>query len=150
MAGVNGNECRPRDGDFSPRPVSALWSRAMSWVRVASILGFLGVAFGAFGAHALRGKVSDSLLSAWQTGVLYHLVHTVALLSLALYSQATKLRVHLPAGLFSVGILLFSGSLYLMALTGVTRLGIVTPFGGLSFLAGWVAAAVVLSRPRSG
>lgn len=119
------------------------------WVRVAASLGFLAVALGAFGAHALRGKVSDAHLNAWQTGVLYHALHAIALLALALYGRAAGKKITLPAGLFVAGIVLFAGSLYAMALTGVTRLGIITPFGGLSFLAGWAALFVTLGSEPS-
>lgn len=116
------------------------------WVRVSAVLGFLAVALGAFGAHGLRGKISESLLGAWQTAVLYHALHAVALLALSLYGRATREKVGVPAALFVAGVLLFSGSLYAMALTGVTRLGMITPFGGLAFLAGWAALAVTLGR----
>lgn len=111
----------------------------MPWIRVAAALGFLGVAFGAFGAHALRGRVEPNLLSAYQTGVLYHLIHAVALLALSLYSRTTSSDIAWPAGLWLTGMLLFSGSLYTMALTGATKLGAVTPFGGLCLLAGWLS-----------
>jgi uncharacterized membrane protein YgdD (TMEM256/DUF423 family) len=116
----------------------------LTWTRVAGALGFLGVALGAFGAHGLRGKIPANLLDAWHTGVLYHLVHAVALLALALYARASGTNVNAPAGLFVVGITLFSGSLYAMALSGVGKLGIITPFGGLAFLAGWVAVVVAV------
>lgn len=116
------------------------------WIRVAAAFGFLGVALGAFGAHALRGKVSDAHLSAWQTGVLYHLLHAVVLLALGLYARATDTKVDVPASLFAAGIVLFAGSLYALTLTGIGKLGMITPFGGLSFLAGWVALFVVLGR----
>lgn len=111
----------------------------MPWLRISAVVGFAAVAFGAFGAHALRDRVPPSLLSAYQTGVLYHLVHAVALLSLSLHARATAADITWPAALWLTGIALFSGSLYAMAVTGVTRLGIVTPFGGLSLLAGWAA-----------
>jgi uncharacterized membrane protein YgdD (TMEM256/DUF423 family) len=103
------------------------------------VLGLLAVALGAFGAHGLRGRVSESALSAFQTGVLYHLVHAVALLALALYARATHAVITVPAALFTTGIVLFSGSLYAMVLTGVHKLGAITPLGGLAFLAGWVS-----------
>jgi uncharacterized membrane protein YgdD (TMEM256/DUF423 family) len=118
----------------------------MTWIRVAAVFGFLGVALGAFGAHGLRGKIPENLLQAWHTGVLYHLIHAVALLALALYAKSAAANVNVPAGLFSAGIVLFSGSLYAMALTGVTRLGVVTPFGGLAFLAGWIAVLLSVGR----
>ena len=119
----------------------------MTWIRLAAGLGFLGVALGAFGAHGLRGKIPESLLSAWQTGVLYHLIHAVALLALALYARAQSVSVATPSALFALGIALFSGSLYAMALTGVGRLGMITPLGGVAFLAGWVAVFATLGRP---
>jgi uncharacterized membrane protein YgdD (TMEM256/DUF423 family) len=119
----------------------------MTWIRLAAGLGFLGVALGAFGAHGLRGKVPDQMLSAWQTGVLYHLIHAVVLLALALYARASNVSVTTPSALLAIGIALFSGSLYAMVLTGVGKLGIITPFGGLAFLAGWLAMFFVLGRP---
>ena len=118
----------------------------MPWLKVSAVVGFLAVALGAFGAHGLRGKISDSLLNAYHTGVLYHLVHSAVLLALALYARSAKVDVGLPAGLLLAGIVLFSGSLYVMAITGIGRLGIITPFGGLCFLAGWVAIFVKLGR----
>jgi len=103
----------------------------------AGVFGFLGVALGAFGAHALRGHLTDATLGWWQTAVEYHLVHAAALLVLAFVP-----RNRLAVWAFGVGITLFSGSLYFMALTGVTALGVVTPVGGVAFLVGWVCLAV--------
>lgn len=116
----------------------------MSWIRVAGVLGFLGVAIGAFGAHGLKQRVSPELLAIFNTGVLYHLLHAVALLALALFGSATGRAITWPAALWLSGIVLFSGSLYLLALTGVKQLGAVTPLGGLCFLAGWVMLAIRL------
>ena len=96
---------------------------------------------GAFGAHALRGHVEQRLMNAYQTGVLYHLVHAAALLALALYGQSTQRPIRAPALLFSAGILLFSGSLYMMAVSGVTTLGAITPFGGILLVAAWLVTA---------
>jgi uncharacterized membrane protein YgdD (TMEM256/DUF423 family) len=120
----------------------------MTWTRLAAVLGFLGVALGAFGAHGLRGRVPDTLLSAWQTGVLYHLIHSVVLLALALYGESTGARVKGPAVAFGAGIVLFSGSLYALTLTGVRALGMVTPFGGVAFLVGWALVVVQLGPRR--
>jgi uncharacterized membrane protein YgdD (TMEM256/DUF423 family) len=111
----------------------------MLWIRVAALLGFLGVALGAFAAHGLKGRIAEPLLSAFQTGVLYHLLHALVLLALALYARAAGAVITLPAALFSVGIALFSGSLYAMALSGAHKLGAITPLGGLAFLAGWLS-----------
>jgi len=119
----------------------------MTWTRLAAVFGFLGVALGAFGAHGLRGRVPDTLLTVWHTGVLYHLIHSVALLALALHGESTGARVRGPAVAFVAGIVLFSGSLYAMTLTGVRALGMITPFGGLAFLAGWLLVLVRLG-PR--
>lgn len=116
----------------------------MSWISISAAMAFLGVAFGAFGAHGLKGRVPEQLLAAYHTGVLYHLVHAVALFALALYGRATSTAIGVPASLLVAGIVLFSGSLYAMTITGITRLGIITPFGGLCFLAAWVMIAIRL------
>jgi uncharacterized membrane protein YgdD (TMEM256/DUF423 family) len=108
-------------------------------VRLAAISGFLAVAFGAFGAHGLKDLLeANKMLPVWQTGALYHLVHSVVLFAL---SQRAK-PPRLPFALFGIGIILFSGSLYALAVTNVKMLGIVTPFGGLCLLAGWLALAL--------
>ena len=116
----------------------------MAWIRIAAVLGFLGVAAGAFGAHGLASRVSERALEVYRTGVLYHLVHALALFALALHANAKSKSITLPAAFWLAGVVLFSGSLYLMALTGVSALGVITPFGGLCFLAGW---AVVVFKP---
>ena len=118
----------------------------MGWVRAAAVFGFLAVAFGAFGAHALRERLSERMLEVYQTGVLYQLVHAAALLAVALYGRATHTDVAWPGWCFSVGMVLFSGSLYLMTLTGETKLGAVTPFGGLAMLAGWVGVFFLAAK----
>ena len=103
-------------------------------LRLAAAFCFIAVALGAFGAHALKASLQASgMLDAWNKAVLYHLVHAVALLALALHGTGNR-----AAYLFlAAGILLFSGSLYTMALTNVRWLGAITPLGGLCFLAGW-------------
>lgn len=103
-------------------------------VRIAAGFAFLGVALGAFGAHALKTTLQASgMMDAWNKAVLYHLVHAVALVALALSGAGNRASYFLLAA----GIVLFSGSLYTMALTNVRALGAVTPLGGLCFLAGW-------------
>jgi len=111
----------------------------MNVIRIAAVLGFLGVALGAFGAHALREKISPAALQIWNTAVLYHLLHAVALLALGLYARASGADVKLAAGLFTAGVVIFSGSLYALALSGIKPLGAITPIGGLCFLAGWAS-----------
>lgn len=116
---------------------------------VAGSLGTaLGVALGAFGAHALESRVAGPMLEIWQTAVLYHLVHAVGLLIIGV------LALHLPESapvswsgrLLAVGIVLFSGSLYLLVLTGQSWLGAVTPVGGIAFLLGWALLPVAVVR----
>jgi uncharacterized membrane protein YgdD (TMEM256/DUF423 family) len=103
-------------------------------LRIAAAFCFVAVALGAFGAHALKATLQSSgMLDAWNKAVLYHLVHAVALLALALYGAGNR-GAYL---LLAAGILFFSGSLYTMALTNVRWLGAITPLGGLCFLAGW-------------
>ena len=102
--------------------------------RIAAVLCFLAVALGAFGAHSLRSTLEGrGMLDVWNKAVLYHFIHAIALLVLALFGTVSRGAWWL---LFA-GILLFSGSLYLMALTNLRWLGVVTPVGGLCFLAGW-------------
>jgi uncharacterized membrane protein YgdD (TMEM256/DUF423 family) len=109
----------------------------MDFARIGALLGFVGVALGAFGAHALRNRLSPALLQAWNTAVLYHLLHAVALFALGLYAKSSGADLRVGGWLLCAGILVFSGSLYALALTGVRPLGAITPLGGLLFLAGW-------------
>ncbi len=111
----------------------------MSWITLAAGSGALAVAAGAFGAHGLRGRVSDELLSSWSTAAHYHLLHSAVLLALGLFTVSTQKSVVLPGSLFSLGILLFSGSLYGLVLTQQSWLGPLTPIGGLLLVAGWLA-----------
>jgi len=111
--------------------------------RIAAVLCFLAVALGAFGAHALRSTLeAHGMLDVWNKAVFYHFIHAVALLTLALYGTINRGAWWLVF----VGILLFSGSLYLLALTNLRWLGAVTPLGGLCFLAGW--GWLVLAPPK--
>jgi uncharacterized membrane protein YgdD (TMEM256/DUF423 family) len=110
-------------------------------IRLAASLGFVAVALGAFGAHGLRDRLSPAMLEVYRTGVLYHLVHALALLAVALGSDRLA-RPRAVAALFTAGIALFSGSLYALALTEVRALGMITPAGGLLFMAGWVTLAI--------
>jgi uncharacterized membrane protein YgdD (TMEM256/DUF423 family) len=105
---------------------------------IAGTLGFSAVLLGAFGAHGLRDKVAPPLLEIYRTGVLYHLVHAVVVLAVAFAADRLR-RPRLVAGLFTAGIAIFSGTLYLLAITGVMKLGAVTPIGGVLLLAGWAA-----------
>jgi uncharacterized membrane protein YgdD (TMEM256/DUF423 family) len=109
---------------------------------LGSLSALIGVAAGAFGAHALKARLPPELLIAFETAVRYQLVHSLALLAVAWAVQRWPGRATTSAGvLFVIGIVLFSGSLYALALTGTRALGIVTPFGGAAFIAGWASLA---------
>lgn len=113
--------------------------------RLAGVLGALAVGLGAFGAHGLKGRVEQgllepALLEAFKTGVQYHFYHVLALLALSVAGDAlwSNRWTGLTAAAWCAGIVLFSGSLYLMTFTGTRWLGAITPLGGLAFIAGWV------------
>ena len=110
---------------------------------LAGICMFAAVALGAFGAHALKGHLDPDMTAVWQSAVQYHAWHALALLGaggLMLHWPA-KRGLALAAWLFLAGIVLFAGSLYVIALTGMRGLGLITPFGGVAFLAGWAMLA---------
>ena len=109
------------------------------WIAAGAALAGLGVAAGAFGAHALETRLPVDLLAVFETGVRYHLVHALALLAVGLWGaiHGPSRRLDAAGWLFAAGIVVFAGSLYLLALTGARWLGAVTPVGGLCFLAGW-------------
>ena len=113
-------------------------------LRIAGLAGFLAVAFGAIGAHGLKATFeANGNLPIWQTAALYHLVHSVVLLVLATRTVVARW----PFALFGFGIVIFSGSLYLLAVTNVKWLGAITPVGGLCLLAGWLTLA--FGRPSA-
>ncbi|AZD05049.1 DUF423 domain-containing protein [Pseudomonas chlororaphis] len=117
------------------------------FLMLAAFFGFTGVALGAFAAHGLKNRLSAEYLAIFHTGVTYQLVHTLALLGVALLATQIPGRLVAWAGAsFAIGILLFSGSLYLLTLTGFSKLGIVTPFGGLAFLVGWLCLGLAAWR----
>jgi len=112
------------------------------WV-LGSIFAFLAVAAGAFGAHALRGSLPQSLLGIFETGARYQMYHALALLAVAWAAERRPgAAVHAAGWLFVGGILLFSGSLYILSVTGVLWLGAITPVGGVAFLSGWALLGI--------
>jgi uncharacterized membrane protein YgdD (TMEM256/DUF423 family) len=115
---------------------------------LGAINGFLAVALGAFGAHGLEGKIPDKYIQTWQTGVTYQMFHAGGLFVVAfLIDKFTNVGALTVAGwLFFIGILLFSGSLYVLSVTQISVLGAITPLGGLSFLAGWLLVGYVAIR----
>lgn len=120
-----------------------------TWFVYGSAFAFLSTAFGAFGAHSLRARLGADALAIFETGVRYQMYHALALLAVAYAAQHWGGGLVTASGwLFVAGIVLFSGSLYVLSITGVRAFGAVTPFGGLCFLAGW--ACLVLAAWRAG
>ena len=109
------------------------------WLRFVALNGVLSVVLGAFAAHGLEDQLSDRHMATFRTAVLYHFLHTLALLAVInLPDQLAKASLcHWAAVSFAAGIVLFSGSLYLLVLTNTPTLGMVAPIGGLAFIAGW-------------
>jgi uncharacterized membrane protein YgdD (TMEM256/DUF423 family) len=117
------------------------------WFACGAAFACLAVALGAFGAHGLKARVTPDLLAVFETGVRYHMYHALALLAVGWQAERTGSPLAAAAGwLFVVGIAIFSGSLYAMALTGARWLGAVTPIGGVCLIAGWVLLAVAATR----
>jgi len=110
------------------------------WIRMGSFFMASGILVGAFGTHALKNTLSDPMKSVFETAVRYQLLHGLGLFIVAwLISQSPKRTLLIAGWAFAIGILLFSGSLYLLALTNAHAWGILTPFGGLAFLVGWIS-----------
>jgi uncharacterized membrane protein YgdD (TMEM256/DUF423 family) len=120
-----------------------MWAMDRTFVLIGALAGVAGVGLGAFGAHGLRGRLSPEMLAVFETGVRYHMYHAIALVATAAVMGRLDGRLISAAGwLFTAGIVLFSGSLYVVALTGVSIFGAITPIGGLAFLAGWACLAI--------
>ncbi|MCM3714200.1 DUF423 domain-containing protein [Halalkalibacter oceani] len=121
---------------------------AKIFLLLGSLLMALAVVIGAFGAHGLEGRLSERMMKNYQTGVQYHMIHGIGLLLVGLVAiKLASSSLLTGAGWsFVVGIVLFSGSLYAMALTGVTKLGAITPIGGLAFIIGWILLGIAVVR----
>lgn len=121
----------------------------LAWA-IMALSGFIMVMAGAFGAHGLEGRVPARLLEAFETGVRYQAWHTLALFAMLIWRQVMPVRGQsVTLWLWGAGIVLFSGSLYVLALTGMRGLGMVTPVGGLLLMAGWLSLAVTAWRAQS-
>lgn len=116
---------------------------AKLFITLAALSGMLAVTFGAFGAHALKGKLDDYAMGVFETAVQYHFYHSLALLAVGIIALSQPQTVMLKSSgwLFLLGIVIFSGSLYLLSLSGVRWLGAITPLGGLAFIGGWACLA---------
>ncbi len=115
----------------------------MNWPASAAIFLALAVMLGAFGAHGLRGRLDAYGMGLWEKAVFYHFIHALGMLIVPLLAPAAPSRV---CWLLFAGILIFSGSLYLLAVTGIRAFGAITPIGGLSFIAAWLLLAWQLTR----
>lgn len=105
------------------------------WITTGAVFGFLAVALGAFGAHQLKTVISPEMLEIFKTGIIYHLVHAVIITAIGFYANPKFFK---SALFLSIGIILFSFSLYIYSVTGIKTLAIITPFGGVSLLIGWL------------
>lgn len=117
------------------------------WLLACAVLGFVSVAGGAFGAHAIADHISAQRMETFETGTQYAQFHTAALLAIVLGGKAEHMA--LTCWCFSIGILIFTGTLWTLAITGIGWLGAITPIGGLAFLTGWSAVAWRAMRPSS-
>lgn len=117
-----------------------------AFVVLGSLSAFAGVALGAFGAHGLKTRVPPEMLTVWQTGVLYHLIHALGLLLIGILSSLMPeaAMVRNAGWAILLGTVLFSGSLYALVLTGIKPLGMITPFGGIAFLVGWLLLGIAV------
>jgi uncharacterized membrane protein YgdD (TMEM256/DUF423 family) len=120
-----------------------------NWLFSAALFGFLSVALGAFGAHSLKNILDEYGKSVYEKAVLYQMFHSMALFAVGVLQHLFKGISFSPAGFgFLIGILLFSGSLYVLAITGIRWLGAITPIGGIAFLFGWAWLIFGISRIR--
>ncbi len=121
----------------------------MNPIRIGAVFAFLGVLLGAFGAHFLRGRLDPALSQTFETAVRYQMYHSLALIGLGLTRRGERepsAALAFAGTAFVVGIVVFSGSLYILAITGTPAWGAVTPVGGLALLAGWIAFAIGARR----
>ena len=113
------------------------------FISISAILGLIGVALGAFGAHGLKERLSADMMSVYQTGSHYHLIHALALLGIGILARQMDVTAIKVAGISMIfGILVFSGSLYALAISEIRILGAITPIGGVGFMVGWAALAL--------
>jgi uncharacterized membrane protein YgdD (TMEM256/DUF423 family) len=125
----------------------------MNWSAVGAFLMAFAVGFGAFGAHGLKGRLDAYSMSVYEKAVFYHFVHALGILLVALLARTNAISIAGQARvgwLLLIGIILFSGSLYALALSGVRVLGAITPIGGVAFIAGWLVLAYELLRVQRG
>ena len=121
----------------------------MNWTAIGAVLLALAVGMGAFGAHALKGRLDEYSLSVYEKAVFYHFIHALGIVLISVLARTGGVSVAggaRAAWLLAIGILLFSGSLYALAISGARILGAVTPFGGVAFIIGWIILAYESTR----
>jgi len=121
----------------------------MNWSAIAAVFLALAVGLGAFGAHGLKARLDANHLDIYKTAVLYHFLHALGLLIVSVLPKTgtiTTEGANSVCWLLAAGILIFSGSLYVLAVTGIDRLGAITPIGGVAFIVGWLMLAWKLAR----
>lgn len=121
-----------------------------TFVTIGSLCALLSVAIGAFGAHGLEGRLTADMMENYQTGVQYQMMHSLGLLVVGLLSGFMPESGHLRRAGWSmlIGIIVFSGSLYVLSITGITKLGMITPIGGVAFIFGWLS--LILAARKKG
>lgn len=119
------------------------------WIGISAVMAALAVAAGAFGAHALRGRVPDDLLAVFDTAARYHLMHAVGLVAIAFAVERGVKGAATAGWCLLAGTIVFSGSLYLLVTTGIRQLGAITPVGGIALIIGWAILAVQCLRTSS-
>jgi uncharacterized membrane protein YgdD (TMEM256/DUF423 family) len=136
---------------FIPIPQQKENNRMQRYITIGAVFALLAVAIGAFGAHGLKDHLSPDELDVYKTGVQYHMFHALAILLVAGLNErlSSKKAALWAARLFVVGIVLFSGSLYALAISGIDILGAITPLGGVAYLAGWTCLAVSARKKSS-
>lgn len=123
---------------------------ASRYLAIAAVLGFTAVALGAFAAHGLKDQLSPAAMAIWQTANHYHMSHALALLAIAiLLQQQPHKLIKAAANAIAIGTLIFSGSLYALALSGIQWLGAITPIGGTALLIGWLLLAIAAIKHRA-
>jgi uncharacterized membrane protein YgdD (TMEM256/DUF423 family) len=137
----------------APRKIARDDKESMNWIAVGAALMALAVGMGAFGAHGLRDRLDAYSMTVYEKAVFYHFVHSLGILLVALLARTSAIT---PAGqnrvawLLLIGIIVFSGSLYALAVTGVRMLGAITPIGGLAFIVGWLVLVYEALRVQKG
>lgn len=127
------------------------WIMVRNFLTLGSAFAFLGVAAGAFGAHFLKTRISPEMLSVFEVGVRYQMYHALALIATACLQSRWPSRLIIISGWsFVLGIILFSGSLYLLSVLRIERVGMITPLGGFAFLVGWLLITIAAFKRKAG